>query len=284
MFANGLEPEHPFGNNFFKKVEQTDFDQIKRSFVEPSNCKLEFDRQEVLELKVDTSHHFKYSDVTSVDGTGATSTQRLTVKDHSEEDQISSIHANFSDDLHHFIQEAKTTGTSEDNDSQVKKRGRKKTTNKLFSRRKDVIIKTLLRKCRRFFQKEFNLKTNYLKLKRKMDASFYRVCLAKYIRNELNFEPTDELIIFLGALLYQQDLEKAIDTFVTPGFDVASIKKELEIVHEILYKYSHEKFRAFTKQKSEFGVFFSVYYSTGADADRVDPEYEQGLEIIKEQL
>ena len=47
--------------------------------------------------------------------------------------------------------------------------------------RYEVIYKNLVRDIRKFFSKDFNEFTNYIRLKRKNDKNFYILCLQKYI-------------------------------------------------------------------------------------------------------
>lgn len=184
-----------------------------------------------------------------------------------------------------FSERAPEVGEEEKADLTIlppaKKRGRKKA--KLFTRRKDVILKTLLRKCRKYIQKDFNSKTNYLKRKRTMDTGFYKACLLNYLAEELQVYPDEKLVIFCGCLIYQQDLQKEIDTFVSPHFDSASIKSTMDEIHEILYRYSHEKFREFTNShNAEFNPIFSHYSQNGSATEMSDKEYAAGFKIIEQ--
>lgn len=159
---------------------------------------------------------------------------------------------------------------------------KKKTTT--FSRRKDVIIKTLLRKCRKFYLKDFNKKTSYLKtVKRKFGSSVYKTLLEDYLTKVFKISCSEGLLIFMGVFLYQQDLEDNLDLFVSPNFGPEEIKKLITNVHDILYKYSHQKFYHFSKNE-EFKFIFWNFDKIGAEELRKDEEYASGFEIIKGQL
>jgi len=159
-----------------------------------------------------------------------------------------------------------------------------KNSNKMFSRRKDVIIKTLLRKCRKFFLKDFNSKTNYLKTaKRKFGSSIYKTLLEDYINSVFQVDCSEKMLIFLGVFLYQQDLEDNLDLFTSPNYSPKEIKKLITTVHEILYKYSHQKFYYFSKNK-EFKFLFTYFEKLGTDEVKADREYAIGLDIIRGQL
>lgn len=47
--------------------------------------------------------------------------------------------------------------------------------------RKDVSYKTILRKCRKYYQQLFNAHTGFLRNKKKEPCSFYRDCILKFI-------------------------------------------------------------------------------------------------------
>lgn len=155
---------------------------------------------------------------------------------------------------------------------------------KLFSRRKDVIIKTLLRKCRKFFLKDFNSQTNYLKTaKRKYGSSVYKTLIELYLDRVFAGNQSEDLLIFMAAFLYPQDLEDSIDLFVSPRYDNSTIKTLLAQIHEILYKYSHQKFSGFSKNP-EFQTLFLKFDEMGSEVHKTDSEYAAGFEIIKDQL
>lgn len=154
---------------------------------------------------------------------------------------------------------------------------------KLFSRRKDVIIKTLLRKCRKFLTQDFNTATNYAKQKRRLSNSILAEKLKTYLTSVVKVQASDSLVAFLGALLYQQDMEAHLDNFTGTDLTPAQIKETSAKVHEILYKYSHQKFKLF-KEYTDFVPIFMHFYKYGTDDLKNDAEYEAGLEIIKAQL
>ena len=159
-----------------------------------------------------------------------------------------------------------------------------KNPNKMFSRRKDVIIKTLLRKCRKFFLKDFNSKTNYLKTaKRKFGSSVYKSLLEDYINRVFQIPCSRKMLIFLGVFLYQQDLEDNLDLFASPNYSPKDIKTLIMTVHEILYKYSHQKFYYFSKNE-EFKFLFNYFEKLGTEEVKTDREYALGLDIIRGQL
>lgn len=121
-----------------------------------------------------------------------------------------------------------------------------------------------------------------MKKKRRQTNSIYAAELRDYLTSVLNLHDS-HVTAFLGAFLYQQDLEENLGLFESPNLSPACIKEKSDKVHEILYKYSHQKFRVFAKY-SEFVPIFMHFYNHGSETLRTDPEYEAGLEIIKDQL
>ena len=155
---------------------------------------------------------------------------------------------------------------------------------KIFSRRKDVIIKTLLRKWRKFFLKDFNARTNYLRTaKRKYGSYAYKNLLENYLNKIFEGRCTESLLIFMAAFMYQQDIEDSINLFVSEKYSIEKITKLLNQIHEILYKYSHQKFHEFS-QNRDFRHVFMKFYEIGSEDCSKDIEYAAGIEIIIDQL
>ena len=98
-----------------------------------------------------------------------------------------------------IIQDKKVVKTKNDKSKSLKKSKKIK----IFTRRKDVIIKTLLRKCRKFFLKDFSTKTNYLKTaKRKYGSSVYKIFVESYLNTIFVNNQSEDLLIFMAAFLY----------------------------------------------------------------------------------
>ena len=181
--------------------------------------------------------------------------------------------------LHTSVKQAGPATSSDGTAKPSKTRIRKK----LFSRRKDVIIKTLLRKCRKFLTQDFNTATNYAKQKRRLGNSILADQLKTYLTSVVKVQASDSLVAFLGALLYQQNMESNLDNFTGTDLTPAQVKQTSAKVHEILYKYSHQKFKLFVEY-TEFVPIFMHFYKNGTDELKNDSEYEAGLQIIKDQL
>jgi hypothetical protein len=182
---------------------------------------------------------------------------------------------------------------------------------KLFSRRKDVIVKTLLRKCRKFFLKDFKQKTNFMSRSKRRHVSTdfsssakngleYKMQLKNYMKKVFNYsnwktvgfgstncegsEQEEKLLIFIAIFLYHQTVEKNLDLFVGPNLSREEVKQLVVSVHDILYKYSHQKFHVFIQNNEEFKFIFLYFDKFGSKELVKDREYAAGFEIIKGQL
>lgn len=178
----------------------------------------------------------------------------------------------------------------------------------MFSRRKDVIVKTLLRKCRKFFLKDFKQKTNFMSRSKRRHVSSdlsssakngleYKLQLKNYMKKvfslsegSVGFESTvyeeqeEKLLVFIAIFLYHQTVEKNLDLFAGPNLSREEVKRLVSSVHDILYKYSHQKFHVFIQNNEEFKFVFLYFDRFGSNELAKDREYAAGFEIIKGQL
>ena len=78
----------------------------------------------------------------------------------------------------------------EDSDYQEEKVKQVRKKKSVFKKRKDVVFKTLLRKTRKFIQKDFNRATKYLSSKRFKDDDYYLEKIIEYITKTMNCDMT----------------------------------------------------------------------------------------------
>ena len=94
--------------------------------------------------------------------------------------------------------------------------------------RSDVLYKTIIRDMRKYFSKDFNTRTMFIKRKRYKCDQYFFMCLKEYLTNRFEefgthviifnkqtqtLKPAHEyidLIFFLGCLLYPKDIELAM--------------------------------------------------------------------------
>lgn len=155
--------------------------------------------------------------------------------------------------------------------------------------RRDVAYKTILRKCRKFYQVQFNKTTSYLKSKKKEPCSFYKTCIQNYLAQTFEFETSANLDVsfHLGALLYPQEMIRGIESFIYPNGvkqftpkkvvkrKVETYKDQVNKLHSILYKFTHEKLDKFIAVPELAALFLNyIQNGAGSDADEEDLKFE----------
>ena len=90
-----------------------------------------------------------------------------------------------------------------------KKIGRKPDISGLHQR-KDIVLKSLLRKIHSFYWRDINNETKYLKNKQKRGVLFYEACLKQYIQSKFNKEPTDDFVLTLGGFACWKEMKRLI--------------------------------------------------------------------------
>lgn len=133
-----------------------------------------------------------------------------------------------------------------------------------YNKRKDVILKTILRKCRRVLQDEFNELTQYYQHKKLQGHQFLKDCVTKYF-DFLQDKPQQlDLSFYIGAMLYPQEMSRGVDCF----FDCDKkdrvkqrklFRAKIQKVHDVLYRYSHEKMEYFINVP-ELSYLYTLFY------------------------
>lgn len=150
--------------------------------------------------------------------------------------------------------------------------------------RHDVMYKSIIRDMRKFLTKDFNLKTDFINLKRNKDPDFFIHCLQQYLSmlnkslgNLSIIEPLDpylnfqldsqDLVFFLGSFLYPKFLEKAFD-FASKKFKMSDLQTTIKkrnvdyrylIFHTFLYSFSLEKLYVLVNLDL-FALFYCFYF------------------------
>lgn len=141
-------------------------------------------------------------------------------------------------------------------------------------RRKDIIFKSILRRCRKFYQSEFNNYCNYSRVKKRRAKSFFFEQIAKFYVNMFGQECPD-LLIF-AAFLNSKDTIKSLDLFC-PEEQVEVGKERVNKIHDILYKFTHEKMGVFF----EYSLLSSLFKKfVEAEEDSLPKGYKQQLEAM----
>ena len=115
--------------------------------------------------------------------------------------------------------------------SQPKIRGRRPE-NLGLSKRKDVVLKNILRRVRTSIWKDFNIRTKYLSKKKQRGIKFFQSCLNFYIKNVLEEVATPELVYKLGSFIYSKDMSILISAKTGSAFG-DQISKKIRETNEI---------------------------------------------------
>lgn len=157
--------------------------------------------------------------------------------------------------------------------------------------RKDVTYKTILRKCRKYYQTRFNDVTGYLKSKKKEPSTFYRACILRFLEGDFQFDTRMNVSFHLGCLLYPQEMVRGIESFVYPDGvktftpkkvvkrKIETHKQQVDKLHSILYKFTHEKLDKFIAVP-ELAAIFMNFIQYGAGADVEDEEFREEYEDL----
>jgi hypothetical protein len=110
----------------------------------------------------------------------------------------------------------------------------------------------------------FNSFTNFrLKSYRSKDQFFYEKCLRKFVEEKLKLPIASNLLFYLSSLMSPKDTEKSAllegSCMFESNEDTKAAKlKEIQEIHDVLYKFSHSKFERFLKNKEVSKLVF--YY------------------------
>ena len=100
-----------------------------------------------------------------------------------------------------------------------------------------MVFKTILRKIRKEYLKDFNEKTKYIKQNRNKKPQFLVSKLTKYaqllIGHTANPLLEQELVFFMGALFYPKHLKTQ--------YDSSAKHNDIDIIHSALYQFSLKK-------------------------------------------
>lgn len=145
-----------------------------------------------------------------------------------------------------------------------------------YNKRKDVILKTILRKCRRSLQDEFNEYTGYFSNRKMQGHQFLKDCIQKFYDSLPEKPESLDLLFYLGAMLYPQEMSRGVDCFFECEQDQKVKQRKffrgkIQKVHDVLYRYSHEKMDYFVNVP-ELSYLYSLFFKK-ADAHQDEDQY-----------
>lgn len=153
-----------------------------------------------------------------------------------------------------------------------------------YNKRKDVILKTILRKCRRTLQDKFNDLTGYFPKKKTHGSQFLKDCIIQF-HDSLETKPEQlDLVFYLGAMLYPQEMGRGVDCFFEADKkERVKFRKvyraKIQKVHDVLYRYSHEKMDYFTSVP-ELCFLYTLFYKEEIKKSDEDVFYMNGATEI----
>lgn len=108
-----------------------------------------------------------------------------------------------------------------------------------FSKRLDVVNKTILRSIKRYYVTEFDSFCNFSELDDKEKFAKFHELIRKYVIQEMK----------LSTELNEQELEDAIFAFgsmishihMRRGIKISKLRTQVNFIHKCLYNYSHKK-------------------------------------------
>ncbi|CAI2373271.1 unnamed protein product [Moneuplotes crassus] len=161
-----------------------------------------------------------------------------------------------------------------------------------LKKRRDVIFKSILRECRRFFLAQISNMPGFVIFKNERNGAYLYKSMKKFNQAILKRVGTFEDSFYLAALLYPQDLKKNFEEFVkeskcedheltkSSGRDTI-LKSIIDRIHNTLYKYSIDRLNFFTSKPS-IAFLFCYYYAHGAGSSKDDPKLSKEYEQIRQ--
>ena len=146
-------------------------------------------------------------------------------------------------------------------------------------KRKDVVLKTALRKCRKYLQQRLVSLTGFVCSKKVKENDPLLPALDKLLEEMPQAPEKLKILFFMAALLYPTDAKRNVDKFISSPKEKASTLKLIQNVHDVLYKYSHEKLKYFCSVP-ELAFLFEHYYHHGDAQEDTDPGFQQALKVI----
>ena len=162
---------------------------------------------------------------------------------------------------------------------------RKKQIKEKYKKRKDVVLKGILRKFRKFIQDRFLLFSDGKGfVQKEVDLEWLRRFSRHILPNDYFSHNIDHII---ASLIFPIEMEKGLEDQLLPPNSSPEMKSQfyqqiknlLTIIHNVLYKYSHQKLEDFCRV-SELAYIFTIFYDEGADLEKSDEKYADSLEFI----
>lgn len=129
-------------------------------------------------------------------------------------------------------------------DAKTKKRKKSKLSN-CKRKRKDIISKALFRMCRKYYQSEFYAFCRYASTKKRQPESYYFDQIQSFVKSRYSVDSDQDLCFYMASLINSKDTKKSLRYFVQDEDELVKKEQEITKIHDILYKFTHDKMRSF---------------------------------------
>ena len=120
--------------------------------------------------------------------------------------------------------------------------------------------------------------------KRARNKKFFVTCLDTILSTYMQGSISKKLKFYLACLVYPKDVKKPENFGLLKPDEMTgdAALAMIETIHGILYCYSHEKMRTFTRIPELATLFLIFEASDGVEDFHEDPKVEESLRDIKE--
>ena len=141
----------------------------------------------------------------------------------------------------------------------VEKKAGRKHLDTGMKKRKDIVLKSVLRKIRSSIRNEFINCSNYLNFIREERLKLLENLLSDFIINWMNEEPTKQMVEALGIFILIDDYELFLNNQKAYS-NKLDINKRISEIRELLNHFSFKKFKAMCKNLSLCKII--LYFSS----------------------
>lgn len=153
-------------------------------------------------------------------------------------------------------------------------------------KRKDIVFKSLLRRCKKYFQNEFDHFWNYSKVKKRRAKNYFFENVWQYVDKTFGSSEADNLAFYFASFINSKDTKcRFVDYYFEQNNRKLTDEEGLTIdpqdevqnIHDILYKFTHEKMYLFFKCKQLSSLF--KHYVTQAQ-DYIPKGFQEQLSLM----
>lgn len=154
-------------------------------------------------------------------------------------------------------------------DKKMKKRKRYTKISGPRRKRKDIVFKSLLRRCRKYFQADFDHFSNYTKLKKRRSDGYFYEQVNNYVQQKFELVSNSKFSFYFAAFINSkvtknQYIKSEIAKLYPERYSTFEnntrdkMQEEVEKIHDILYHFTYEKMILFFEYQ-ELGYLFKHF-------------------------